>query len=419
MPHRENPIDTAEQREHELLALSYYQHPEIQAAREEIRAYWLDLAQPSAVMQSCFEASFDEVMFGAVVWALNQDPLYPKVITITRLPHTLGSQKIPGSRWGIDNPDSVYRVIPISGEESYVIRGRVAQRRLVENYFTLWSPVMQTVGLLSGHDLQVDEDGYFEITVDSSPADGRANHIQSGPEAHEFYIRDVIADWAADRANELSIERLGGTPPRPPFSEQENLERIKTYMHKWATNTTRWNRQALDRPVNAFDFVIDRESDGALRGQIYIMGHFALPDSDSALILNVDMGGANYFIAPITNIWGTSNEIVHRIGSLNKQQALANDDGTYTFVLALRDPGVHNWLDPTDMPEGILTLRWAEFEGGAPGATFGVKSQLVTLANLHESLPKDCRTISAREREQQLAARASSYAWRIAQESDA
>ena len=41
--------------------------------------------------------------------------------------------------------------------------------------------------------------------------------------------------------------------------------------------------------------------------------------------------------------------------------------------LAGSDPAVvpaivHNWLDPTDMPEGILTLRWAEFAGGTPGA---------------------------------------------------
>jgi len=414
-----NPIDTPQQREHELLALSYYRHPEIQAAREEIRAYWLDLAQPSAVMLRCFEASFDEVMFGAVIWALNQDPLYPRVITISRLPHTLAGEAIPGSRWGIDNPDSIYRVIPISGAEAYCIHGRVADRRLVENYFTLWSPTMQTVGLLSGKDLQVDAGGRFTISVDSSPANGRANHIQSCPEAHEFYIRDVILDWDAERANELSIERLGAAPSRPPFTEQENLERIKAYMHKWATNTTRWNQQALGRPVNAFDFVIDRDSDGALRNQIYIMGHFALPQDNSALVLDVDMGGADYFIAPITNIWGTTNEIVTRNGCLNKHQALPNDDGSYTFVLALRDPLVHNWLDPTDMPEGILTLRWAEFAGGTPGADFGVKSRLTTLDDLARVLPEGCRRISAQDRQRQLTARAGSYAWRLAQEDKA
>ncbi|MEZ5571256.1 MAG: hypothetical protein R3E64_04455 [Halioglobus sp.] len=411
-----NPIDTPQQREHELLALSYYHHPEIRGAREDIRSYWLDLARPGAVMRSCFDASFEEVMFGAVVWALNQDPLYPKVITITRLPHELGNESIPGSRWGIDNPDSVYRVIPISGDESYEIRGRVAARRLVENYFTLWSPTMQTVGLLSGHDLQVDADGYFTISVDSSPAQGRANHIQTGPDAHEFYIRDVIFDWAADRPNELSVQRLGAAPSRPPFTEREQLERIKLYMHKWATNTTRWNRQALDRPVNAFDFVIDRDSDGALRSQIYIMGHFALPDERHALVLDVDMGGANYFIAPITNIWGTSNEIVSRNGCLNKHQARPNDDGTYTFVLSLRDPLVHNWLDPTDMPEGILTLRWAEFAGGEPGYSFGVRSSLLLLDDLQQQLPAGCSTITPTDRAQQLTARAESYAWRLSQE---
>jgi hypothetical protein len=408
-----NPIDTPQQREHELFALSYYRHPEILAAREAVRAEWLALVEPSADMLSCFESSFEEVMFGAAIWALNQDPLYPKVITISRLPHVLRGEPIPGSRWGIDNPDSVYRVIPISGDESYRIHGRVAQRRLVENYFTLWSETMQTVGLLSGGELVVDDAGFFDISVDSSPPAGRVNHIQSGPSAHEFYIRDVIFDWGEDRANELSVERLGSAAVRAPFSERENLERIKAYMHKWAMNTARWNRQALDRPVNAFDFVIDRDSDGALRNQIYIMGHFALPDSECALVLDVDMGGAKYFIAPITNIWGTTNEIVTRNGSLNMRQSIANEDGSYTFVLSLRDPGVHNWLDPTDMLEGILTLRWAEFEGGRAGASLGVQSRLLSLDELAGALPKDHKRLTAAQRQKQLSVRAHSYAWRL------
>jgi hypothetical protein len=58
------------------------------------------------------------------VWSLNQDKLRPKVSCITRLGHPVGGRQIPGSRWGIDNPDSVYRVIPISGDERYEIRGR-------------------------------------------------------------------------------------------------------------------------------------------------------------------------------------------------------------------------------------------------------------------------------------------------------
>ncbi len=413
MQRQHNPINTAQQREHELLALRYYRHPEIVATREAVREFWLQHAAPSATMRSCFDWAFEEVMFGATIWALNQDPFYPKVITISRLPHRLAGEDIPGSRWGIDNPDSIYRVIPISHDQRYVIRGRVAKQRLVENYFTLWGPEMQTLGLLDGKELDVDADGCFEVTVDASAAAGRRNHIQSPPGSHEFYIRDVIANWGSDRANELEIERLGPAPERPPFSESENLERIKAYMQRWAESTTRWNRQAMDGPVNAFEFTIDRDSDGALRNQIYIMGYFRLPDADTALVLDISLGGADYFIAPITNIWGTTNYITDRSGCLNRHQSRANPDGTYTFVLSLRDPDVHNWLDPSDLDEGILTLRWAEFAGGKPGADLGVHQRLVPLERLRQELTGDHHWLTAGQRQQQLTERAQSYAWRL------
>ena len=88
------------------------------------------------------------------------------------------------------------------------------------------------------------------------------------------------------------------------------LEIVKTYMQKWAANTTRWNQQALSKPVNEFSFKIDRDTDGALRNQVYLLGHFALPSSDHCIKLDIHLDGAKYFIAPITNIWGTTNNIV-------------------------------------------------------------------------------------------------------------
>jgi hypothetical protein len=411
MPLANNPIDTAEQRQHELYALELYRGETLQQVRENVREYWLDLVRPGADMLSCFEEAFDEVMFGAVVWALNQDPLFPKVITISRVPHQLGNVDIPGSRWGIDNPDSVYRVIPISGAESYRISGRVAERRLVENYFTLWDPDMKTVGLLSGKDLVVDADGRFTISVDADPAGDRVNHVQTCPTAHEFYIRDVIVDWAADRVNELRVERLGPAPGRGPRKREEDITLAAEYMHKWATNTFRWNNQALHKSANDFSFTIDRDTDGALRNQIYIMGHFTLPDDKHAIVLDIDMGGAEYFIAPITNVWGTTNDIVARNGCLNISQSRANADGTYTFVVSIKDPGVHNWLDPSDMLEGILTLRWAEFPGDRPGDSLGVRSQMVSL----DSLPGRDQ-VSRQQRQEMSRERSDSYAWRIAQE---
>src|SRR5215216_180588 len=166
-----HPVATAEQHEHELAALELIQHPTVKAAYTSVAETWLARAKPSEAMRERFEAAYEEVMFSAAVWSSNQDPLRPKVTTITRLAHEVEGVRIPGTRWGIDNPDSVYRVIPISGDERYEIRGRVGEHRMTENYFTLWDANMGTEGLLNGHDLVTEPDGSFVVTVDASPAD--------------------------------------------------------------------------------------------------------------------------------------------------------------------------------------------------------------------------------------------------------
>jgi len=409
-----NPIATEEQARFEREALEVLADPRMQAAIADRRAYWLDKAQPRPGMRQAFDSKYDEVVFGAIIWSLNTDPERPAVVTISRIPHKLGGLDIPGSRWGLDNPDSIYRVIPISGSERYVIRGRVPEHRLTENYFTLWNAHMGTVDVLDGKTLVLDGEGRFEIAVDSDPKGDRPNHVRSSPEAVEFYIRDVVTDWARERPNELTIERLGGAPKRPERSFEQKVDDAIAMLTKNIDNTMRWNAQATGKPANAFDFTIDRDSDGALRNQIYVMGYFDLAE-DEALVIDVGLGGADYFLAPITNIWGTTNDIVHRTSSLNLTQSVRNADGTVTFVVSQHDPGVHNWLDPCDMPEGILTLRWAEFASGRPGEGFGAKSRVVKRDALKQELPAGTRWVTPEERAAQRAARADSYLWRIAE----
>ncbi|HPG24322.1 MAG TPA: hypothetical protein PLW10_01695 [Myxococcota bacterium] len=408
-----NPIATADQHALELHALELSAHPRVVQAAKEIREYWRTSKPRSEDTLSCFDRAFEEVMFAAIVWSLNQDPLHPKVITITRLAHEVQGKRIPGTRWGIDNPDSVYRVIPISGAERYVIRGYVPENRITENYFTLWDAKMGTVDVLDGKKLELAADRTFEIEVDSDPANGRTNHVRSAPEAHEFYIRDVVMNWKTEMINHLEIERLGGAPSRPPRTLDQELDLAVEYMWKWAKETDRWQDQLAGKPDNAFEYTIDRDHDGALRNQIYIMSRFKLPSAEHALVIDVDLGGADYFLAPITNDWGTTNEIQHRNGSLNRAQSVANPDGSLTYVLSLTDPGVWNWLDPSDMKDGTLTLRWAEFAGGKPGKSLAATSRIVPLAELRSALPEGTRFVTAAERKAQLAERAASYAWRL------
>ena len=409
-----NPIATPDQAEIERRALAVLEHPTMAATIAEVRQSWPDEVKPSPEMMACFDRAFGEVAYSAAIWSLNTDKERPKVITITRLPHRLGGLDIPGSRWGLDNPDTVYRVIPISGDEKYLIRGKVGETRLVENYFSLWDEKMNSVAVLNGKDLVLEPDGSFTITVDSDPAGGRINHIQSAPAAHEFYIRDVVQDWARERINTLEVERLGPPPTKPPLTDDEQAALTASFLRRYASSTARWNDQTLKKPVNGFDFTIDRDTDGAQRSQIYIMGHFKLAD-DEALVVNLRTGGAQYFIVPITNWWGTTNAVNTRTGSLNKAQSVANADGTYTFVISTRDPGVHNWVDPDGMHEGILTLRWAEFPGGVPGQDLGADSKVVKLSELPSVLPPETKFVTPAERQRQWAEREESYAWRLAE----
>src|SRR3984957_325063 len=162
-----NPIATADQAAIEKRAFQVLAHPLVKATVEEVRKAWPELVRPSAEMLKAFQWAFDEVVYAATIWSLNTDKERPKVITITRLPHKLGNLDIPGSRWGLDNPDTDYREILISGDERYVIRSKVAKgQRLTENYCSLWDPLMNSVAVQNGKELVTDADGNFTCTVD-------------------------------------------------------------------------------------------------------------------------------------------------------------------------------------------------------------------------------------------------------------
>lgn len=407
-----HPIATEEQHEHELAAVELMRHPVVQKAYDSVRDRWLEAADPSPDMRSCFDWASHEVMFSAAVWSSNQDPLRPKITCITRLAHPVRGVDVPGSRWGIDNPDSIYRVIPISGDERYVIRGRVAERRMTENYFTLWDPSMNTIDVLSGHDLVLDGDRRFEISVDRDPAGDRPNHIQSSPEAQEFYIRDVMLDWGRDEPNELEIERLGGEPMRGPVSLDAQAELTAGYMHRFADFTQKLARGMMRSPTNQLQLAYSADKGGALRRQFYVGGNFELGDED-ALVIDVNDGGAAYFVVPTGNIWGTTLDLVDRTSTLNKAQAEPNPDGSYTFVLSKHDPGVHNWIDPCDLGEGILTLRLAEFPGQTPSDALSASSRVVPMSSLAKELPESTRWLGSGERARQLAERAEGYLRRL------
>ncbi|OBK18999.1 DUF1214 domain-containing protein [Mycobacterium asiaticum] len=407
----DNPVSTASQREQELAALDLIEHPTVRAAYQSVAQTWLGRAKASDAMRARFDAAFAEVMFSAAVWSSNQDKLRPKVSCITRLAHPVDGRRIPGSRWGIDNPDSVYRVIPISGDERYEIHGRVGEHRMTENYFTLWDAHMGTVDVLNGRTMQVDSDGSFTITVDSDPAGGRPNHVRTTPEAHEFYIRDVLLNWERDEPNYLEVQRLGGAPETPARTRDEQAEATAAMMAYFADFTGKLSHGVYKMSPNHFNLAWSADKVGAMRNQVYVMGRIDLAPGE-AFVVDLNDGGAEYFTVPLSNIWGTTLDIIDRTGSLNKAQSLANEDGSYTYVIAPEDPGVANWIDSDGLREAILTLRMAEFGAAGPREGLGARGRVVKLDQLESEVPQLPRVDPA-QRGLQLADRRAAYLRRL------
>jgi hypothetical protein len=221
-----------------------------------------------------------------------------------------------------------------------------------------------------------------------------------------------MLDWARDEPNELTIERLGGPPMTPPRSEVEQAELTASFMLRYAEFTQKLGRGMMASPANQFSLAYSADKGGALRKQVYIGGNFRL-DEDEAMVIDVSDGGAAYFVVPAGNIWGTTLDIVDRTSSLNKAQSVANSDGTYTYVLSRQDPGVHNWIDPCGLRDGILTLRMAEFPGGRPNDDLAARSRVVALSRLPDELSAETRWVTADERARQLTERAAAYKRRL------
>ncbi len=406
-----DPVATAAQHEQELAALELIEHPVVKAAYESVAETWLGRAKASEAMRERFDDAFAEVMFSAAIWSSNQDKLRPKVSCITRLAHPVQGHRIPGSRWGIDNPDSVYRVIPISGDERYEIHGRVGTHRMTENYFTLWDANMGTVDVLNGRTMAVDSDGSFTITVDAEPANGRPNHVQTTSAAHEFYIRDVLLDWAHDDPNYFEVQRLGGKPSAPPRTRDEQADATAAMMAYFANFTGKLSHGVYKMPPNHFNLAWSADKVGAMRNQVYVMGRFELAP-DEAFVVDVGDGGAEYFTVPLSNIWGTTLDIIDRTGSLNKAQSVANGDGSYTYVIAPSDPGVVNWIDSDGLGEAILTLRMAEFGEAGPREDLGAHGRVVKLDRLDTEVP-DLPRVTPEQRKAELADRRAAYLRRL------
>jgi hypothetical protein len=378
-----NPIATVDQRDIEDTAMRVFLRPEVQQARTQAAFMWATaMGAVSDEAQALFEAAMDEYTFNYVIKAVNSDANHPRVV----------QNFMPRRTW----------------------RGRIVGHPPADVTYTIVAnnSTSKTLSSLDGRDVQVDAEGNFVITIDDEPAGARQNHIQNKRGAKWLYVRDSLGDWVQEKPNALTVRRL--TPPTAdPISEAEMGWRAANIIVEDVPITYWFTRIDVGAPPNRMTQPRSTGNVGGLVSQVNSVSLLRLAD-DEAFVITLNDGGASYRNLVVHDWWYRSIEYWRITSSLNSAQMLPNDDGTFTCVVSVKDPGVHNWIDTGGLHEVHTLQRWQGVAREmAPGQAATIEGKLSTLKDVPRLLPKGAPTVTAAERRKQLEERQAAFMNRL------
>jgi hypothetical protein len=324
----------------------------------------------------------------------NNDPDFPELL------HYFD----PLRKQGGDNTDALYVGAPINGENTYRISGRRGTARyfavtVLEDGATPWGGAV--VGSLIDSQIDVNSDGTFEIVL--SPTAHPGNWIKTTPGSWRVTVRQFFADWENEQPMVARIDRLGEREHDANFTPAQ-LESGLAAAAAWVRNSTYYWADMLDKwQVQPNRFLSYRQLDDnaidATPGGEPLICYWKVPP-DEALVVRVTPPPANYWAVEFGNYWWETMDYRYRLCSTNCHHAVLEDNGELLLVVAHRDPGVPNWLDPSGHEEGYITVRWI-------GAAHYPAPQCVQVKreDLAAQLPAGVKTIHPLARREQLAAR--------------
>lgn len=310
-------------------------------------------------------------------------------------------------REGADNPDQRYLFSPIRGKGAYRIWGRKQGERRVEVqvYSGLpWTPSGgRIVSALTDENLDVDEDGYFEIFLGGKPRD--RNYLPSAPDADMVMVRQIHSDWS-ESVGEVHIDRVGFEGRlKPGLSEEEMAQRLRRASMRLREVVPLWPEFGRERYAQAEPNTLtppwDPSAGGGVIARWMSLGDFELEEGE-ALVLTTWPAPGNYQGVQLTDLWTSSLEYANRQTSLTGDQAQVSSDGAYRFVISHEDPGVANWLDTTGLRRGYILLRYDGTGGRSIPPEHWPRLEKVRLDQVLNTLPADTPTFSSEERKRAI-----------------
>jgi hypothetical protein len=316
-------------------------------------------------------------------------------------------------KWGSLNADNQYLRARIESSGTYRIYGNIGG--VSELLISLHdgeiiygkTAVLQERCLA---DLKIDGDGSVELFLGGTERSD--NWIPLDDSAELVVMRQYISDWEHDDVADLRIERLdddGRHIPAPltPDVVAVALDRAAAWVER---SVTFWNEYTLGMQKALGDNVLTppHRFEGGAVNMAAGVGWWKLAH-DEALLIESDVPAAPYWSLQLTGpTWFEGPDFTNRVTSLNQTQTHIDDDGRMRMVLSHHDPRVHNWLDTTSFPTGMIGYRWVR-----PSTTPNPTATVVKFDQLRHHLPASTPTFSPDERVEQIRHRRAGIARRF------
>lgn len=312
-------------------------------------------------------------------------------------------------RWGLDSPDCLYLVASLRGDARYRLWGDPGTANHLDiqvnagHYAEGSIEALRTQGSLSGDDLQRGPDGRVEIFLGG--AQRAENWLPLAVGARFVQLRQNFNDWSKERPADLWIERLGGPVSRPPLRTDQIAARIdllRSWMREGGRLWQDMSQVMRSMPPNSvFSFAPEASAErSGLKGQAYCQGNFRC-GPDEAVLFEFEPPPCRHWNISLANAYWEAIDFISRQSSLNGHQARLDPDGVFRAVIAHRDPGVPNWLDPAGHEEGTLIVRFILAEGPLPEPS----ARVLKLAEVRSALPDATPRVSPQAREATLRVR--------------
>lgn len=266
---------------------------------------------------------------------------------------------------GADNPDNRYESCSVNSQYDYRLSGTrgsvdyLGFGAVINKYAS--GGTMETTGFIDSMDMDINEDGTFEIII--SQREQAGNWLPMTEETNSINVRQTFQDRINEKAAVLKIERIGAADDRPtpltPEKLDHALQRATMFVHGSAQLFENWSESFL--PIENQLPPADQaycQSIGGDPNIFYFHSAWKLADDEVFVIDAPEIPECQTWNFQLDNWWMESLDYRYHQIHVNKHTAHYNDDGSVRVIVSHTDPGHPNWIETCGHEQGTMCWRW-------------------------------------------------------------